>query len=47
MAAATGVPALIWVVIWIAISVAMITVGLRLYAVSRGGARVTDSVFED
>ena len=47
MAAATGIPALLWVVVWIAISIAMITVGIRLYAVSRGGASHVDSVFED
>ncbi len=47
MAAATGIPALLWVVIWIVISVAMITVGLRLYAVSRGAAAHTDTVFQD
>ncbi len=46
MAAATGIPALFWVVIWIAISLVMITVGLRLYAVSKGALR-TDSLFEE
>lgn len=46
MAAATGIPALLWVVIWIVISVVMITVGLRLYAVAKSSATV-DSVFED
>jgi hypothetical protein len=45
MAAATGIPALIWVVLWIVISLAMISLGLRLYAV--GKARSGDSVFED
>ncbi|MFV0387311.1 MAG: M50 family metallopeptidase [Pyrinomonadaceae bacterium] len=33
MAAATGIPALGWVMIWIGISVVMIAIGLRLYAV--------------
>jgi len=46
MAAATGIPALLWVIIWIGISLVMITVGLRLYAVGKGSATV-DSVFED
>ena len=46
MAAATGIPGLIWVVLWIAISVIMISVGLRLYAV--GGVKVSSgSVFEN
>ena len=35
MAAATGLPAIAWVVIWIGISVAMISVGLRFYAFSK------------
>jgi len=46
MAAATGIPALFWVVIWIGISLVMLTVGLRLYAVSRG-ALAKDSLFEE
>lgn len=46
MAAATGIPALAWVVIWMVISVAIISVGLRIFAVAkdRGGS---DTVFED
>lgn len=35
MAAATGIPAIGWVVIWIGISILMISVGLRFYAVSQ------------
>lgn len=35
MANATGLPAIAWVLIWMAISVLMISVGLRLYAVSQ------------
>ena len=35
MANATGLPAFAWVVIWIGISMLMISVGLRLYAVSQ------------
>ena len=46
MAAATGVPSLIWVIIWIAISLMMITLGIRLYAVGNRGVSV-DSLFED
>ncbi len=46
MAAATGIPGLVWVLIWITISVVMISLGLRLYAVS-GSKAASDSVFED
>ncbi len=46
MAAATGIPALLWVVVWISISLVMITVGMRLYAVGKG-AKSADSLFED
>lgn len=46
MAAATGIPALLWVVVWIGISLLMITVGLRLYAVSKGAVS-NNTVFED
>ncbi len=35
MANATGLPPIAWVFIWIGISIAMISVGLRLYAVSK------------
>ena len=35
MANATGIPSIVWVLIWMAISVLMISVGLRLYAVSQ------------
>lgn len=35
MANATGVPSLVWVIIWMGISILMISVGLRLYAVSQ------------
>jgi hypothetical protein len=46
MAAATGIPGLVWVLIWIVISVVMISLGLRLYAVAkRPGSG--DTVFED
>ena len=46
MAMATGIPGLVWVFIWIAISVIMLTVGLRLYAVGKGAVK-TDTLFED
>ena len=46
MAAATGIPALLWVVLWIGISLVMITVGMRFYAVGKGAVS-GDSVFED
>ncbi len=46
MAAATGVPSLIWVLIWFGISILMIAAGLRIYAVGKGGKK-TDTVFED
>lgn len=47
MAAATGLPAILWVVIWIGISIVMISLGLRVYAVTQNKAAVKDSVFED
>ncbi|MGE3467890.1 MAG: M50 family metallopeptidase [Pyrinomonadaceae bacterium] len=46
MAMATGIPSLIWVVLWIVISLVMITVGVRLYAVSKGKTS-SDSLFVD
>ncbi|CAN5223484.1 M50 family metallopeptidase [soil metagenome] len=46
MAAATGIPKMIWVFIWIGISIAMISVGLRLYAVSQKSNN-TELPFED
>ena len=48
MANATGIPSFVWVFIWMGISVVMISIGLRVYAVSRArAANSTDSVFED
>ena len=38
MAAASGIPAVVWAFIWLGISLAMISVGLRVYAVSRNRA---------
>ncbi len=46
MAAATGIPGLFWVIIWIAISVVVISLGIRIYAVAKRPGSV-DSVFED
>jgi hypothetical protein len=46
MAAATGIPGFLWVFIWIGLSLIMITIGLRLYAVGKG-AVTGDSLFED
>jgi len=46
MAAATHIPGFIWVFIWIGISILMISLGLRLYAVNKGKVG-SDSVFED
>ena len=46
LAAATGIPGFVWVFIWIAISLIMITLGLRVYAVSKG-AVTAESIYED
>ena len=46
MSAATGIPAVVWVVIWMGISLLMISLGLRLYAVKANKASADDSVFE-
>jgi hypothetical protein len=46
MAAATGIPGIVWVVIWMGISLVMISLGLRLYAVKASKASSDDSVFE-
>ncbi len=45
MAMATGIPGIFWVVIWIGLSMLMISLGLRLYAVSQN-RKASDSVFE-
>ena len=45
MATATGIPGFVWVVVWMVISIAMISVGLRIYAVNKNKAN--DTVFED
>lgn len=46
MANATGLPAVAWVVIWIGISVLMISVGLRVYVAAQKGKQY-DLPFED
>jgi hypothetical protein len=46
MATATGIPGIVWVFIWMALSIAMISIGLRIYAVGRSKAS-SDSLFED
>ena len=46
MAEATYVPATVWIFIWMGISILMISVGLRLYAVSRK-SKQHDLPFED
>lgn len=46
MSAATGIPGIVWVVIWMGISLLMISLGLRLYAVKQNKAAADDSVFE-
>jgi len=46
MAAATGIPGVVWVLVWMVVSIVMISVGLRIYAVNKNKA-ASDSVFED
>jgi hypothetical protein len=46
MAAATGIPGFLWVVVWIAIAALMIVVGIRFYAI-RKSSPASDSVFND
>ena len=43
---ATGLPAVAWILIWIGISVLMISIGLRVYAVSQKNPN-SDLPFED
>jgi hypothetical protein len=47
MAAATGIPGIVWVLIWMGVSIAMISVGLRVYAVSKNKAAAEDSLFDN
>ena len=46
MAAATGLPGVVWAMIWMVISVVMISIGLRIYAVSKKNSSA-ESIFED
>jgi hypothetical protein len=45
MSAATGIPAIVWVLIWFGISILLISAGLRIYSVSKRSK--ADTVFED
>ncbi len=46
MAAVTGIPAIVWAVAWIAVSLVMVMVGMRMYAVGRKRLK-GDTVFAD
>lgn len=46
MAAATGVPAIVWTIIWILASLGFIYLGFRMYMAARGASQ-NDSVFVD
>ncbi len=46
MAEITGLPAPIWILIWVGISILMISIGLRVYAVNQKGKQY-DLPFED
>ena len=45
MSAATGIPAIVWVLIWFGISILMISAGLRIYSISKRSK--SETVFED
>lgn len=47
MAHATGLPGIVWVLVWMGISIVMISLGLRLYAVSKNRSAQADLPFED
>ena len=47
MAAATGIPGFFWVVAWIGVSLVLVSIGLRFYAVSREKKLQQDLPFED
>ena len=47
MANATGVPALFWALIWIAVAFMILSIVLRAYAVKRAGPSQPDLPFED
>ena len=46
MSAATGIPGIVWVAIWMGISLLMISFGLRLYAVNKNKVAADETVFE-
>src|SRR5436190_3178967 len=47
MAAATGVPGFLWVIVWIAISFGLMALGVRMYSAVKAVPSGADSVFED
>lgn len=47
MAAATGIPPIVWVFFWIFISLLLLSVGLRVYAVRQSQPKQYDLPFED
>src|SRR5205823_6595304 len=47
MAKATGIPAILWSIVWIAIAFAILGLAMRLYVVSRDAAVQPDLPFED
>jgi nitrogen fixation-related uncharacterized protein len=46
MAEVTGLPSVVWILIWIGISILMISIGLRVYAINQKGKQY-DLPFED
>lgn len=46
MAQVTGLPSFVWILLWIGISILMISIGLRVYAVNQKGKQF-DLPFED
>ncbi|MEZ5421954.1 MAG: M50 family metallopeptidase [Pyrinomonadaceae bacterium] len=46
MANATGIPAFLWVIVWIVISLGLLFIGFRMFASVRNASR-SDSVFDD
>jgi hypothetical protein len=47
MANATGIPSFFWAVIWIGISLALLSMAMRFYAVSKHAPKQQDLPFED
>jgi hypothetical protein len=47
MAAATGVPSVFWVLFWIVVAFAIVTLGLRAYVAGQEGPSQPDLPFED